>query len=348
MGGRKLRSTFLPPRIALNFLLLTLTLSFHLLCMNAATAGPLVCVWLDWRERRGDPFAGRAGRQLAWWTLGLFFVGMALGGLVAWWEWTPAFWRELLERFYSRIYWGAWELAFSALLLAVYAIWWRFAPGKTAARAGRSLLAVLAATNLMYHFPPLFVVVAKLGSGELAQVGQDDLPFMRLAWQGEALALTVHFWLASLAVAGMMLALIVTRWTVSDDAESAAAARLAVWGGRLALVPTLLQIPVGLWIMMRLPPLRQGQLMGRDLLGSALLAGGVLASLWLMHLLVGLAVGEARRQAVRRSAVLLLIVVLLMTGALRRSRIVGQAAMPAKAPPPMAAQGVNFDTVRAW
>ncbi len=88
--------------------------------------------------------------------------------------------------------------------------------------------------------------------------------------------------------------------------------------------------------------------MGRDLLGSALLAGGVLASLWLMHLLVGLAVGEARRQAVRRSAVLLLIVVLLMTGALRRSRIVGQAAMPAKAPPPMAAQGVNFDTVRAW
>ncbi len=309
--------------------MLTLTLSVHLLCMNLATAGPLVYVWLDWCERRGDQLAGLAGRRLAGWSVGALLAGMAIGVAMAWWEWTPDFWRALVERFSSRLYWGAWELAFSVLLLAIVWGWWRKSPGQTGARVGRSLLAILAATNLMYHFPPLFVLVGKLASGELASTTDaHDVPFTRLMWQGEVLALTVHFWLASLAVAGVALAVAAVRLAAHDSTQAPAAANLAVWGGRLALVPTLLQIPVGLWVMMQLPPLRQSQLMGRDVPGSVLLAGGVLGALWLLHVLIGMAVGEANRKAVRRSLVLLIVVVVLMTGALRRSRLPHSPAPP--------------------
>jgi hypothetical protein len=316
----ELRTSNWPSTPALNFLLLTLTLSLHLACMNAATAGPLVGVGLDWREGRGDLLAGRAGRFLATTSLAMYLFGMALGLAVAWLAWTPAFWRELRELLPSRIYWGMWELGFSALLLSLYAGWWRLAPGGKAARIGRSVIALLTATNLMYHFPPLFVVAATLSAGETAALGAlDDAALPRLVWRGEVAALTVHFWLASLAVAGVLLALFGLRRAAEDCPSQERPARMAVWGGVLALVPTLLQIPVGLWVMVRLSPLRQSRLMN-DALGMLLLGAGVLLALWLMHQLAALAIGDTRRGTILRAAILLAAVIALMTAALRYSR----------------------------
>jgi hypothetical protein len=305
----------------LNFLLVTLVLALHLACMNVATAGPLVCVWLDWRERGGDLVAGRAGRYVAIWALGLFLAGLVLGVGTALLVWSWEFWQEFQARLPSRISWGYWELAFSAALMAGYWAWWRFSPGGSLSRIGRSLLAVLASTNLLYHFPPLFVVAAMLASGEAASLGViDDSTFPRLIWRGEVFALTVHFWLASLAVAGVLLATFALTGKPDETAVEEHYDRPAAWGGRIALVSTLLQIPVGLWLMMALPLPRQNQLLGGDLAGTSLLAGGVLLALVLLHHLAGLAMGDARRGTIFRTAALLLAVIVLMTAALRWSR----------------------------
>jgi hypothetical protein len=239
---------------------------------------------------------------------------------VAWLEWTPGFWRELRELLPSRVYWGIWELGFSAALLAVQAAWWTFFRGGTGARAGRSLIALLTATNLMYHFPPMFVVAAMLSAGEAAALGViDDASFPRLIWQGEVAALTVHFWLASFAVAGVILALFALRRGPENGPPHQQPARVAVWGGALALVPTVLQIPVGLWIVVQLTPLRQNRLLG-DWAGMTLFGVAVLFALWLMHQLAALAIGDTQRRTILRAAILMATVVALMTAALRYSR----------------------------
>ena len=40
----------------------TILLTIHLLAMNVASAGPLVCLWLQVRGRRGDEAAWQAGQ----------------------------------------------------------------------------------------------------------------------------------------------------------------------------------------------------------------------------------------------------------------------------------------------
>jgi hypothetical protein len=304
----------------LDFLLITLTLALHLVCMNAATGGPLVCIWLDWREHRGDRLAGRAGRFLATWSIALFLVGLILGVGTALLAWSGEFAREFMRLLPRRIYWGYWELGFSAALMAGYAWWWRIAPGRAGARIVRSILALLASTNLLYHFPPLFVVAAKLATGEAQNLGAiNDKSFPRLIWQGEVFALSVHFGLASLAVTGMLLSMY-SLAERREDAPEEQPARAAAWGGGLALAATLLQIPVGVWLLMETPVLRQTSLLGGDLVGTSLLGAGVLAAVALLHHLAGMAMGDSRRPLVLRTAVLLLGVILLMTAALRWSR----------------------------
>jgi hypothetical protein len=318
----------------LNFLLVTLVLALHLACMNAATGGPLVCVWLDWRERRGDGVAGRAGRFLAGWSVLLFVAGLALGLATAVLVWNLEFWRELRALLPSRIFWGYWELGFSFVLMAGHWGWWRMAPGKSLARVGRSLAAVLASTNLLYHFPPLFVVAAMVASGEAASLGEiNDATFPRLIWRGEVFALTVHFWLASLAVTGVLLAGYALREN-DGSPEEQTPAKAARWGGLIALVSTLLQIPVGLWLMMVLPPLRQNQLLGGNLAGTSLLAAGVLIAVFLLHVLAGMTLGDTRRATILRAAVLILSVIVVMTAVLRWSR-------PERPATPQAASGFS-------
>src|SRR5690606_37287501 len=43
----------------------SLILGAHLLAMNVGSAGPLVCIWLHRRARRGDEAADLAGRRIA-------------------------------------------------------------------------------------------------------------------------------------------------------------------------------------------------------------------------------------------------------------------------------------------
>jgi hypothetical protein len=93
---------------------------------------------------------------------------------------------------------------------------------------------------------------------------------------------------------------------------------LAVSGGRIALAATLLQIPVGLWVLSALP--QQSLLLGSDAVATLLFGGSVLGSLALLHQLAIWSLGDISRRRVWLSTALLCAVVLLMTGALNASR----------------------------
>lgn len=297
-----------------------LVLTLHLLCVNVSTGGPLVCIWLEWREGRGDTLAGRVGRYLANVSLGLFVAGMLLGILLGLLLWTASFQSGLIY-LWPRIKYGLWELLFSLVLMAWHAAWWRLYPRCSAAkRAVRVLLPLAAGTNLLYHFPPLFVILAQVSA---AGVGHDAVvtsaEFRRLMADGAVLARVVHFSLASLAMTGITMfgyALRAFRRNLPEDD----AKRPAIWGGRLALIATLLQIPVGMWILVTIPADRQIRLLGGDWIATCLLVTALLAAFWLLHQLAALALGDVRRGVMVRAMLAMTVIVVLMTATLRRDQ----------------------------
>ncbi|MGE0758619.1 MAG: hypothetical protein AB7F89_05800 [Pirellulaceae bacterium] len=310
----------------------SLILALHLLCMNLASAAPVLAVWLDRpRKSRIDtlPDIRGAVSYLAQLAIGGLSGGALLGLLLGCFRWSDPY-HAVLSQFTPRIYWGVWELLFSAVLLFVYAAWVRSRP--QASRAGwllRSLVALIATTNLLYHFPPLFSMIAGVAAGHLRlDSAIDSTAFRRLLADGAVLSVSVHFAVASFAVAGTAL-LLRTRAT-GDDARATASA--GVWGGRVALAATLLQIPVGLWMVVALAPSVQQRLMGNDPVAASLLIAAVLAMFWLLHVLAAAAFGDTSATTRRQAFLALVTVVVLMVGVLERTKVV---------PLPVRAHGIS-------
>ena len=288
-------------------------LAFHLMCMNIASAGPLVCVWLDWRSGRGDEAAHRAAKFLAWKSTAMFVVGGVFGLLVAAFFWNDAY-HDLMHVFMYKIKWGAWELLFSLLLMGAYAaIVARGAPRGLAGKLGRACIALLAGTNLLYHFPVLFIVISEVASGYIEVPEKVDAAIFRsLMKEPSVFARSVHFWVASFAVTGVSL-IGFGKWLLRQDETKGIGARIAVWGARIALVPTILQILVGIWVVSVLPPLMQQRLMGSDLVVASAFGLSIIGALWLMHQLSAVAFGDTRPRSLKMAIHLMYAVVILMT-----------------------------------
>lgn len=295
--------------------LLTPLLALHLLCVNVASAGPIVLIWLDWRESRGDALAGAAGRYLGWLSIGLLVMGALLGLAIGYLHWSEEY-RVVVMMLQRRIFFGAWEVLFSLLLMLVAATWWslRGARGRGPAIT-RGLLNFLAGTNLLYHFPFLFVVLSDIVQGRVSTPTEpiDGAGFRALMSDGFVVARVTHVVLASFAVTGLVLMHFAHRQGSGGDAT-----RAARWGGRLALLPTTLQVPVGLWMVVALPQPAQMALTGGDLLTSGLFVASVLLSFSLLHSLSAMAFGEIRPQTYVKSISTMVLIVVLMTAVLRR------------------------------
>lgn len=324
-------------------LLLVVAMTAHLLAVNLAGAAPLVCLWLDWRAvRRDDAVAANLGRWLVRQSLIWLSVGIALGlttlGLVRLIDWQR--FAEAAGRIPASRYWfGVAELAFYFVCMGGYLVLWRDGPAPSRQRIwGRRMLGLLAGTNLLYHFPPLFAIIGVLGTRP-ETVGQ-AFNFRAAMVDLEVLAHCVHHILASFAVVGVaMMGYALSRAraerAVIPATEIAAKShemmpadsdlkldwrRMAIWGGRVALVPTLLQLLAGTFVLLTLPALMRDRLLGQDLLATILFAASMIAALALMHRLAAVAMGDTQRREIIGAMVLLVVVVLLMVGTLQRAR----------------------------
>jgi hypothetical protein len=298
-------------------------LSVHLLAMNLASAGPLVCVCLRGRQSAPAEIADRVGLRLAWLSVAALVVGILLGGALLYMPSSGALW-DALRRFPSQSYWQAGlELAFTLACMAAYAGAWRRLERR---RWLHAALALLAATNLLYHFPSLMAVIGKLATNpswtDTPVIDRSEL--RSLMSRGEVTSLWVHFALASLAVAGVMALALVTRRGDSmwEDESARRAARVTAG---IAMVATILQLPVGLWVLSTMPNVARGALMGASPLASLIFLAALVLSLMLAGRLVAIAWGNARHVEARRAGWLLVGVVLLMTASMRCSRADMQA-----------------------
>ena len=292
-----------------------LILAAHLACMNVAAASPVLSVWCEYREALGDTAAGVAGRQLVKLGLLLFLAGMVLGLLLGWLVWEGGV-GTAVSRFPSRVFFGILELVFSFVLGVAHWAWWTRAPVSTGRRRRwRCLLPLLAGTNLLYHFPFFFAIVGNLAAEGIAAGEPLDGSFRTLLADGDVLSRGLHFVLAAIAMTGVVFAGCALR--VSSDNK-----RLAAWGGRVALLASVVQIPVGIWMITQLSSSAKARLLGGDPIGTLLLLAALGVVFWLFHELAALALSEVDQRNVTQALGVMLLVILLMTGVLRRSRVV--------------------------
>lgn len=284
-------------------------LAIHLLAMNLASAGPLISGWLRWR---GDEFSTASGRRFIGWSIYAFLLGILTGGLLIITIPGNSLWAAL-GRFPANAYWfaGA-ELLFSFACMLLIGWGWR-----RLNKWGIAAFAFISATNLLYHFPPLMAVIGKLAANpQFSEVEVIERPaLLELMGRGEVMALSFHFGFSAIAVSAIALLYLIYRGTTDAAPESRGAAGIA-------FVATLLQIPVGVWLLMSLPGTSRMALMGKSLLGSLTFMAAMVLSLILLQRLFAATLGDVERKNLRTIVTLTCFVVLLMTASLRLSRFV--------------------------
>jgi hypothetical protein len=209
-------------------------------------------------------------------------------------------WRQ----FPHRISWGIVELLVSAILMAVYAITYPRQTGRSRlSSVAHRLLAVFAATNLMYHVPPLLAAIADVAQGQVAKVEEADA-VREWILSSMAMAKTLHFSLAALFVACV--------WGILSARSNEA----VQWTARLAAATIVWQWPVGFWLVTTLKSGEQRRLMGESPLHTALLIAGLLASVMVLFQLLELGSDPGNQQQRRRVGVTSVCLILAMVGLL--------------------------------
>lgn len=308
------------------FCLLVLVFSAHLVCMNLAAGGLLVASSLEVCLRRPEAVGTPIAARLASHSIQGLLAGILLGGAMLLFFWDDSYQDLLFRRLGSRTYFGILEIFFS---LALHAIYWRWAATQKGAltklqRYGRLFLAVVSSANLLYHFPTLFAIIAEVAkdsSPQSAPIGRTELySFLR---SGPILSHAIHFFLASIAVSGVTGAMFARK-----DPTATNVGRICT---SLALISTVLQIPVGIAVYLTLPGAAQQALTGNSLPLSITFLASLASALWLMQSLLGQLPSDAPKQRPLWSALALLITILLMSGVLwgtRANRLKSSASIP--------------------
>jgi hypothetical protein len=257
---------------------------------------------------------------LAWTSAWLLLVGSLLGialGAVLWNESYATLWLTTL-RYKGTM--ALYEWLFSAILMLSLALCERTPAGGSLALWLRGTIALLASTNLLYHFPFLFAIAAHLQTAlpdavPLAAPVLDAATFRQHMARPEILAKAAHVVLASIAVSGTALLGLSLDWRSRGVAISQVLL-LQRWGAMWALLPSLLQMLVGPGLIVALPAAWQQRVMGGDIWATGLLGTSVVLSFFLLQDLAALAFGEDNASITRRVLTNMLLIVFLMTGVL--------------------------------
>lgn len=310
-------------------------LAGHLAAMNVAAAGPLVAAWMMGGQPAAGNAAHRPGRRLAEVALAALLVGAVLGGALILVPGSRL--RDALARFPMNAYaFAGLELIFSAACIAIQIVASRRQPARRWLAWG---LAVASSTNLLYHFPPWMTVIGKLAANpHWADHKEIDRPaLLRLWMRPEVLAQWAHFVLASLAASA-----IAALWLDGsvDDREATAQSKSFRRLAAFALATSLLQLPIGVWLLLASERSARESMMGGNVTATCCFAAGVVGALMLLQTLSAIALGDTTRTMRRRAGWLLLAVVVLMAATLRASRLAERnAAALAGAPHGAAHEG---------
>jgi hypothetical protein len=291
---------------------LSLVVTLHLAAVYLSMTGPLVCLWLQWRASR-DELASRFDRDLLRTASGMLIAAALLGGiaivLIA--RLFPDAYLAAARTLPERRYWyAAIELVFS---LVCFFLASTIAPRARDSRARfwtGWLATLLGSTNLIYHFPTLFVMLGVLCLRPKAW--DQQIKFTTLLADGEILARLLHHFLAAVLLTGT--------WIAWQGMRRGGESRPVAWGGRMAVVAVILQFLSGLWLVSVMPPDSRELLLGADPLAAGLFALSLLGAFFVVPRLGAMALGHAERRHTQLTLGLVLAVLFTMTAARHRTR----------------------------
>lgn len=296
-------------------------LAAHLLAANLAALAPFYALFLEWRgSRTGDRLSIELGRVLAWASIVatlaaavigisvLFIViglhpekyGAALAKVPGRGEWLG-----IPERLWSGL---AEIVVFLLSMLIAIACWdlWRTRSGarRWLGRAIVRGMLIFAGTNILYHLPVLFAVLAVMSTRPEWLASPPS--FVAMMLDGEVAARVLHGWIAAFAVTGMSLLWLPTLFRAARMHDFA---RVGAW---LAAIATGLQWFAGSYLLWQLPDAARFALVGGDPIGTLALAGSLVGTLVLLHLLGMIIAGRTTLAWVASSWITLAAVVILM------------------------------------
>jgi hypothetical protein len=304
------------------FFILAVTMTLHLAAVGIAGFGPLAALALQARRGEGGERTPSAlGRRLVGHSMAALGIGMVLGAAVLGLScglYSTAFLDTFRAVPPSRLWFGAGELAFYFVCLVP---WWALW-GRPGTRYWGWFCALLATTNLLYHFPPLFSALAALeGRPHLATQGSS---FASLFLDAEVLARTIHHLLAGLVATGLWVMWVASRsegpGSYLEERRPEEGRRAVAFAARVALAAALSAMPAGVYLLVCLPASHRDRLLGGDPFSTVLVGGSIVAGLGLLHQLAAAAFGAAEPPEIRRAFGLLGLTVLLMVATRQSAR----------------------------
>jgi len=293
----------------------------HLLVIAIAAAGPLLCIPLNAKQLNRKDSAERD----AYWALGTtlsrhaniaLIVGSVFGLIVAALVWNDDF-HQRCHVLKTRFMYAGVEWVFSCVLLLITHRWWLKRPDGFKPFLFRSLLIVLATTNLLYHFPIIFMLVNEITPEVLADLKSSGAElsrqqFYKYAFSNSMLARWLHVVVSMLMISFAYVAVIALRFA-RDTTEVAreTAVRTVSWSARNVLILIFAQIGFGLMALMTM---ENSQLvMGGDVMVTALFGGSMCLLLLQMQQWTALSSRKIDPQAVARAVTTLIALFSCMT-----------------------------------
>jgi hypothetical protein len=255
----------------------------HLLVIAVASAGPLLCIALNAKHLNRKDLSERD----TYWTLGTtlsrhaniaLIVGSVIGLIVAYLVWNDDF-HQRCHILKTRFMYAGVEWIFSCVLLLVTHRWWSKRPDGFKPFLFRSLLIVLATTNLLYHFPIIFMLVHEITPEDVADLNSSGAElsrqqFYEYAFSSSMIARWLHIVVSMLMISFAYVAVIALR-LARDTTELAreTAVRTVSWSARNILILLFSQIGFGLMALMTMK--NSESVMGGDVVITALFGGSM-------------------------------------------------------------------------
>ncbi len=293
----------------------------HLLVIAVAAAGPLLCIPLNAKQLNRKDSAERD----AYWALGTtlsrhaniaLIVGSVFGLIVAALVWNDDF-HQRCHILKTRFMYAGVEWVFSCVLLLITHRWWLKRPDGFKPFLFRSLLIVLATTNLLYHFPIIFMLVHEITPEDLADLKSSGAElsrqqFYKYAFSNSMLARWLHIVISMLMISFAYVAVIALRFARdATDVARETAVRTVSWSARNVLILIFAQIGFGLMALMTM---ENSQLvMGGDVMVTALFGGSMCLLLLQMQQWTALLSRKIDPQAVARAVTTLIALFSCMT-----------------------------------
>ena len=268
-------------------LLLALLATLHLALVGLGAVGPLVIAGfrLVGQFRANDDVDAWLYRVGKWSTAAVVLgagIGLAAGAIRAGVSDTYV---DMLQRFGARAY--SMLVAEWVFTMVCYCAWlwlWdrcRQTPWRHA------LLALVGATNLLYHFPPMMIAQNMLTSHPelIAESQITRSALLPLLWTPYVVAKTLHVWGAGTIVASVCLLFVISN-SIKREVEQS----YVRWSASVGLAGTGAQLLTGIAVLLLLTGDQAQQLTGASIVATAIFLIGVLLTFHVMLHMARLAI----------------------------------------------------------